>query len=516
MKVLKARCVHGVECCVFDGWLILNFYKSSKLTNMRFLNYLLLFFCLQLIACGHDDQHLDVDQPIRFSLSQAPLSLDPRVATDAASVRIIRLIYQPLVDFDERYKPVPKLATWQKISDAQYLVTLKTARAPFHHHQPLTAEDVKATYDAIRLLPSSPLSIEYANIQKIEVHDQDHLTFYLKQADAYFAAKLIVGIMPKSLLEQQHDFARFPIGNGPLAFVEKNSKLVLRRTKDGQIITLDEVKDPTVRVLKLLRGETDLLQGELPAELVKYLQTKPEVTVKTSLGANYSYLGVNMHDPLLSKLKVRQAIAHAIDRPALIEKVMINHTRLAGAILPPEHYAGNAYLNAYDYNPLLAKQLLIEAGISLPLKLVYKTSTDAQRVRIATILQAQMRLAGIALEIRSLDWGTFFQDVQQGNFQLFGLTWVGIKTPEIYSKAFGTQSAPPNGFNRGRFSDVVLDDLLAKEDWLSATQRINEQLPYIPLWYEGQFAVFNKKMTNYAPKPDGNWDDLATIGKYAN
>jgi len=288
---------------------------------MRFFNALLLICFLQLSACGleskHEDKHGNSRQPIHFALSQAPLSLDPRVATDAASERVIRLIYQPLVDFDQHFKPSPKLATWQMLSTTEYLITLKSPRAPFHNQLPLNAADVKATYDAITQLAKSPLSAEYVNIKNIVVHDEDRLTFYLKQPDPHFAAKLIIGIMPKPLLEQQHDFARYPIGNGPLAFVEKNNKLVLRRIADGQIVTLSEVKDPTVRVLKLLRGETDLLQGELPAELVKYLQTKPEVTVKTSVGVNYSYLGLNTQDPILSQLKVRQAIAHAINRPVI-------------------------------------------------------------------------------------------------------------------------------------------------------------------------------------------------------
>ena len=257
------------------------------------------------------------------------------------------------------------------------------------------------------------------------------------------------------------------------------------------------------------------MQGELPPELVKYLQTKPDVIVKTNRGANFSYLGLNMQDPVLKNLKVRQAIAHAIDRDAIIQKVMVANTRVASAILPPEHYTNQHPLPIYEYKPALAKQLLLEAGIKLPLKLVYKTSTDAQRVRFATIMQAQMLLAGIDLEIRSLDWGTFFEDVKQGNFQLYGLTWVGIKTPEIYDKAFGSNSIPPNGFNRGRYADSELDQLLLDENWQAATARIHSQLPYIPLWYEGQFAAMRKEIHNFSPKPDGNWDDLATISRYA-
>jgi peptide/nickel transport system substrate-binding protein len=347
------------------------------------------------------------------------------------------------------------------------------------------------------------------------VIDDKTLIFKLKQTDAHFVSKLIIGILPKSLIEQNHDFSHNPIGSGPLKFVAWQHDLKLKRISDNQTIILQEVKDPTVRVLKLRKGEIDLIQGDLPPELVKHLQEMPGIRVGTGIGVNYSYLGLNMQDELLKNLKVRQAIAYAIDRQAIIDKVMVSNSRIAGAILPPEHFAGNPNLTPYDYNPALAKKLLMEAGVKLPLKLVYKTSTDAFKVRLATIMQAQMAEAGIALEIKSLDWGTFFADVKAGNFQLYGLTWVGIKTPEIYSKAFGSNYFPPNGFNRGRYSDAELDQLIVVENWPAVTQRIHKQLPYIPLWYEGQFAAMQKNITNYSPKPDGNWDDLAIIERSA-
>ena len=465
-------------------------------------------WCL-LAACAKHNANND----IRFAIAQAPLNLDPRYATDAASERVNRLLYQPLVDFDAASQPAPVLASMQVVSDTQYRFTLIKNRAPFHNNSHLTTADVKATYDSIITLKDSPLTAEFANINSIKIEEKNTVLFTLKQADKHFVAKLIIGILPKSLIEQNHDFSHNPIGNGALKFVSWDNKLRLQRVKDGQKITLQEVKDPTVRVLKLLRGEADLIQGDLPPELVRYLQSQPEITVKTSVGANFSYLGLNMQDPVLKQLKVRLAIAHAINRQAIIDKVMVSNTRVAGAILPPEHYAGNRNLQPYDYNPTLSKKLLLEAGVKLPLKLVYKTSTDAQRVRFATILQAQMREAGIALEIKSLDWGTFFADVKTGSFQLYGLTWVGIKTPEIYAKAFGSQNFPPNGFNRGRYADAELDKLLTNEDWPAATARIHNELPYIPLWYEGQFAAMTKSIANYSPKPDGNWDDLATISR---
>ena len=469
-----------------------------------------------LAACGKPE----INTEIRFAVATMPLNLDPRYATDAASVRVNRLLYQSLVDFDTQSKPVPSLASWVVVSLVEYQFKLQVPHALLHNQTPLTAYDVKATYDSLMALKDSPHAAEFTNIAHIEVINNDTVLFHLKQADKDFPAKLIIGILPSALIAKNHDFSHDAVGSGPLKLMSWQNKLTLKRRQDNQLISLVEVKDPTVRVLKLLDGEIDLLQGDLPPELVKYLQTKPEINVKTNIGENFSYLGLNMQDAALINQKVRLAIAYSIDRDAIIQKVMVPNTRLASAILPPEHFinlsdsnTGHFNLTPYDYNPNLAKKLLLEADIKLPLKLIYKTSTDAQRVRFATIMQAQMQPAGIDLEIRSLDWGTFFEDVRQGNFQLFGLTWVGIKTPDIYAKALGSQNFPPNGFNRGRYTDKTLDELLAKEDWQSATARIHNQLPYIPLWYEGQFVAMRKNIKNYLPKPDGNWDDLATITK---
>ena len=479
-----------------------------KIALMPKILFLLVLILLLLTGCKKTPSQL---ADIHFAIAQAPLNLDPRYATDAASERVNRLIYQPLVDFDAASKPAWILARGDAVSNTEYRFSLQK-NAVFHNGDALTMRDVKATYDSLKNLKDSPHSAEFANIDSIKLVDTKTLIFKLKQADTHFAEKLIIGILPKSLIENGHDFSRNPVGSGPLKFVSWQHDLTLQRTVDNQLINLQEVKDPTVRVLKLKKGEADLIQGDLPPELVKHLQSIASIRVYTGFGANYSYLGLNMQDETLKNLKVRQALAHAIDRKEIIRKVMVSNTRIASAILPPEHYtnAGQT-LPTYDYNPTLAKQLLREAGVKLPLKLVYKTSTDAFRVRLATIMQAQMREAGIALEIKSLDWGTFFADVKGGNFQLFGLTWVGIKTPEIYTKAFGTNNTPPNGFNRGRYADTELDKLLQDENWQAATTRIHNELPYIPLWYEGQFAAMQKNISNYSPKPDGNWDDLAMI-----
>lgn len=462
--------------------------------------------CLLLAACSGSGNKSD----IRFALAQAPLNFDPRYASDAASERINRLVYQPLVDFDEHSRPIGDLADWQELAPTHYRFTLKD-RKPFHNGSLVTANDVAATYQSLLAMRNSPHTAEFANIGSIKVVDENTVDFVLRMPDPDFPARLIIGILPAELIARGHDFAHHPVGNGPLRFVSWDGVVRLQRISDKQGFVLAEVKDPTVRVLKLLRGEADLLQGDLPPELVRYLQKQPQVQVEFSLGTNFSYLGFNMQDAQLQAPQIRKAIAHAIDRPAVTQHALIEGSRPAETILPPEHWAGNSGLASYNYNPQLARELLQQAGIELPLRLVYKTSTDAQRVRLATILQAQMRPAGIELEIRSLDWGTFFDDVKHGKFQLYGLTWVGIKTPEIYRLAFHGNSVPPHGANRGKFQDNEVDTLIDRMDWQGASSRIHKLLPYVPLWYEGQFAAMRKGLTGYAPKPDGKWDDLATI-----
>lgn len=226
-------------------------------------------------------------------------------------------------------------------------------------------------------------------------------------------------------------------------------------------------------------------------------------------GANYSYPGFNLRDPLLRDVRVRRAVAMSIDRDAILQHVLPAGSRPATAILPPEHWAGNSALKAHPYDPHRARALLQQAGTRLPLKLVYKTSTDAQRMRLATIMQAQMRKAGIMLEIRSLDWGTFFGDVRNGKFQLYGLTWVGIRTPEICRLAFHSAFVPPAGVTAAPRMPSWTACSMYKTGRRRA--RIHALLPYVPLWHEGQVAALRRNIGGYYPAADGNWDALATV-----
>ncbi len=479
-----------------------------------------------LTACSQP-----ADDTIRFGLASAPANLDPRYATDATSARINRLLYRRLVDFDENTRPRAALANWDLLAPTHYRFHLDPQRAHFHDGRALTAADVAATYQSI-LDPDRPSAHAGALqlIERIEVLDDDTLDFRLKRPDPLFPGYLVIGLLPADAIASNHPFHESPLGSGPFELRDwpEPGRLSLTRREDGQVIEFQGIGDPTVRVLKLLRGEVDIVQNDLPAELLGYLDDKAAVQVTFAEGSNFAYIGFNLENPQTSILRVRQAVAHAINRDAIIEYVLGGAARPAAALLPPDHWAGNPALPDYPYDPERARGLLAEAGFSAahPLQLTYKTSTDAVRVRIATIIQQQLREVGIETSLQSYDWGTFYGDIKSGHFQMYSLAWVGIKTPDIFRYAFHSSSLPPEGANRGRLVSPRVDALIEAAEqgdslpaqaaaYREVQQELLQQLPYIPLWYEDHVFAARSDIAGYRLAQDGNFDGLQQVHRRA-
>ncbi len=486
------------------------------------LGFILLFF---LLIAGLGPA---VGQgPLRMGLAGPPRNLDPRLATDATSERVNRLLYRRLTAFDAESLPAPSLATWEWLAPTHYRVTLGEEGRDFSNGGRLTSADVKATYDSV-LDPAtaSPHRATLANIADIRVEGPDRLDFHLREPDPLFPAYLGIGILPATLIQSGHPFAQKPVGSGPFRFQAwpQPGRLLLQRRRDGLVVELVTVKDPNVRVMKLLRGEIDLLQNDLSPELIGFLRGRDEVRVEKAPGVNFSYLGFNLDDPVTDKLQVRQALAHALDREEILRHLFQGGGRLATGMFPPEHWAGAPGLVPPDHDPDRARALLAEVGYGPehPLRLSYKTSSDPFRIRLATLIQAQLARVGIDARIQSYDWGTFFGDIKAGRFQLYGLTWVGIRTPDIFRYAFHGDSVPPEGANRGRYRNERVDGLIettrVEPDLARQAELYREvqsillaDLPYIPLWYEDQFLAARRAVRGYRLAPDGNYDSLAEV-----
>ena len=304
----------------------------------------------------------------------------------------------------------------------------------------------------------------------------------------------------------------------------EDGKLTLERLSDHQRIEFLRVAKPTVRVLKLVSGEIDLMQNDLSPELVNWLDARDDVSVAKAKGTNFAYLGFNMEDPVVGDLRVRRAIAYALDRDTIIRYVMGGAARLASAILPPEHWAGAPALKPLSYDPARARELLQAAGYDKqnPLRITYKTSTNAVRVRIATVIQDQLADVGIEVELRTYDWGTFYGDIKAGRFQMYSLAWVGIKLPDIFRYTMHSESMPDAGANRGRFADEKVDALIERAEssidlevqaelYRELQHYLLDSLPYVPLWYEDHYLVTRADVSGYRVAADGNYDGLNEV-----
>ncbi|MBB1125103.1 ABC transporter substrate-binding protein [Thiospirillum jenense] len=504
-------------------WRVIRITTGKAPSRRRFI----LVYWLVISGCLFGCNSQVNNTTIRFGIADTPRLLDPRFATDAISERLNRLIYQRLIEFDAASQPVPGIATWAQLTPTQYRFDLGQHAHQFSNGERLTAHDVAATYRSV-LDPAtvSPQRAALANIAAIAVLNDKQIIFHLHRPDRLFPALLGIGILPAVQLATNHDFAHQPIGSGPLQFGAwpTAGRLILQRRSDGQVFEFITVKDPNVRVMKLLRGEVDLLQNDLPPELLAWLKRQPGVTVHTEHGANFSYLGMNLADPHLKSLEVRQALAYAVDRTALVQFLLHGHAQLAQALLTPTHWAGAPELIGYQYDPARARALLTTAGYDAthPLKLSYKTSSDPQRLRMATVIQAQLAAVNVELTIQSYDWGTFFGDIKAGRFQLYGLTWVGVRTPDIFRYAFHSAAVPPAGANRGHYHNNTADALIEKGQlelnetaqaahYRALQKQLLTDLPVIPLWYEDQVAVMRHTVRGYQVAVNGDYDGLLKV-----
>lgn len=470
-----------------------------------------------LSACGSPPP-----EGLRFAIASAPVTLDPRFATDATSARINRLIYQRLIDFDSANRAIPALANWQQLNERHYRFQL-IGEPAFHDGKPLQASDVLATYQSV-LDPAtaSPHRAALKLIESMEVIDPRTIDFHLNRVDPLFPAYLVIGIVPAELLAAQHPFNTQPLGSGPFQFIAwpEEGRLQLKRLSDQLPITFLRVKDPTVRALKLLNGEVDLLQNNLPAEIVQHL-AEQGMQVERRAGSNFSYLGFNFEDSVTGQQVVREAIAYALDRESIIHYVFAGGAQLATSLLPPSHWAGHPDLTPYPYDPDRARERLISIGVDRehPLSISYKTSNDPFRIRLATVIQQQLGEVGIKVNIQSYDWGTFYGDIKKGGFQMYSLAWVGIKTPDIYRYVFHSDAVPPNGANRGRYVDPAVDRLIEQAEsaysqearvaaYRALQEKVFNSLPYVPLWYEDHLSVARPEISGYLLSSDGNYDGL--------
>lgn len=475
-------------------------------------------------------------------VASGPNNLDPRIGTDDVSARTDQLIFNGLMKWDADLRVVPDLAERIEQPDpTTYVVTLKRG-IPFQDGHELTSADVVYTYRSL-LDPAflSPYKGAFRALKSVEARDRYTVVFQLTERFGSFLVNLVVPqIVPDGA---GASFSTHPVGTGPYRFV--------RYTVDDRIelapfakyfggaprnegLVLKVVPDNIMQGLELRKGTMDLVVNDLAPDIVHQLQQDHDLQVVESPGVDYQYVGVNLRDPILRDVRVRQALAYAINRQAIVDYLRRGLAVPALGILPPISWAYAPDVRTFAYDPPKARALLDDAGypdpdgdgprsrFSLSLKV---SNVEFNRLQSA-VIQQNVRDVGIDLDVRTYEFATLYADVLKGNFQLYTLQWAGgaVADPDILRRVFHSTQVPPAGFNRGYYQNPEVDGLLDRAAVAAAdgerrslygdVQRIvANDVPYISLWYKTNAVVAARSLGGIHLLPTADFAFLKDVAR---
>jgi peptide/nickel transport system substrate-binding protein len=487
--------------------------------------------CL-LIGCRSGDATAPAGAVV-VALDAEPQSLDPRFGTDVPSSRAADLLHTGLTRPGPGSTRVPALARAWHAPDARTLVFDLRRDFRFASGEPVTAADVKATYDAV-LDPGigSPRRAALAAVAAVDAPDDHTVVMRLRQPFAPLLDATGIGILPAARARGRDEVSD---GAGPFRVARAEpDRLVLEPNPgwpDGPVtiggVVLRVVPDPLVRVLDLRRGGLQLLEDPPEPELLDWLRRDPHLAVERRPGTTFAYLALNLRDPRLRSRRVREAIALALDREALVRAVLGGNARVATGLLAPEHWA-YAPLPVRGPDLARARRLLDRAGWPDPdgdgparrFRIVYKASSIPLRRRLAEAIQAQLADVGIAVDVRTYEWGTLYADLRAGRFEVAAMSWVGVADPDLYFLTLHSSMVPPAGLNRGHYASRVMDRLTAqgrtaadvatrRRIYARVQRRAAHDLPVIPLWWEDRVVVRTTRLVGFEATPSGDLRSLA-------
>lgn len=495
------------------------------------------------LGCARTAHHTPDDTAV-VVIDSPMVSADPRTQATSYDGKLSHLVAEGLtaVDTPTMEPRLDLAASVVQVDDLTIDVTLRDD-ARFSDGSPVTAADVAGTYMSV-LAPDWPTASHKTlddRFTSVEAVGPRVARFHLRAPLATFLSDIDFGIV------SFHGGPPRPghvIGAGPYRLRELTSAGAVLEANPFYLggppqlprVEFKLVPDAAARLLMLVGGSADLVPNSVRLDLVAQIAARPHIQVQTTHGAILTFLMMNNDDPVLSDRRVRRAIALALDRPAIIAAKLGGLAVPATGLLPPQHWAYSGDVPRYDHDPARARQLLDEAGLRDPdgdgpaprLRLVYKTSSDAFRVAIARVIAAQLAEVGIAVEIRSFEFATFFADVKRGAYQLASMQTTDITEPDFYFMYFHTSWIPAaprfEGFNRWRYRSAEVDRLTAegrreldrdrrRRIYAEVQRQVAEDVPIVPLWHEDNVVLSSADVRGYTLTPNARLTGLRSLSK---
>jgi oligopeptide transport system substrate-binding protein len=473
-------------------------------------------------------------------------TLDPAIGYDWNNWSIIKSIFSGLMD----YKPgttelTPDLAESYTISDDGMTYTFKLRSGlKFHNGRALTSADVRYSIErAVNPKTQCPGAGYFSTIKGYDdvaagkttslaglaTPDDSTVVFTLTRPDATFLHIMAINfafVVPKEEVEKYGaDFGHHPVGAGAFKFVEwqVGQKLVLERNKDYHIqgvpyldkITFEFGQDPTVALLRLKKGEVDLLGDGIPPAQFLQVTSDPANKDLWVAGAqmNTDYVTMNVKVKPFDNLKVRQAVNMAINKDRVIQ-IINGRAKVANQVLPPSLPGYDTAHQGYPYDPAKAKALLAEAGYPDGFSTtLYSTDIDPQP-RIAQAIQQDLAGIGIKADIKSLAGAAVIEaggtEGQAPMIWSGGMAWIAdFPDPsDFYTVILGCAGAVKGGWNWPWYCNPDLDKAADKADsmvaanqmaaradaWKEIFNGVMKDAPWVPVMNEQRFTMHSARL----------------------
>ncbi|HUJ58746.1 MAG TPA: ABC transporter substrate-binding protein [Kofleriaceae bacterium] len=495
-----------------------------------------------LVACTPTRRRTP-DDTLVVAIETPIRTVDPRFAVSNYDSKLVRLVAPGLTTVDTP-NAEPRLELAAAIDHVDPLTVDVTLRADarFSDGSAVTADDVARSYGSAiddRCGSTSAKNLG-ERFQAIEPRGDKVVRFHLWKPLGTFVTDIDFGVISYHGVAPGACSPPRVIGAGPYVLRELTSFAAKLDANPYYPtpprlphVEIRFVRDASARILMLVGGSIDLLQNAARPDLIDDLAGRPRVHVEAAPSVILTYLMMNNDDPVLRDLRVREAIALALDRPAIIAAKFGGRAVLATGLLPPSHWAYEPDVPRWNHDPARARALLDQAGLppdagGVRLHLVYKTSADDFRVAVARVIAAQLAEVGIEIEIRPFEFATFFADIKRGNFQIATMQTAEITEPDYYFAYFNSSRIPdakdPDANNRWRYRSAEVDrlteagrretDPAARKQIYSQVQRIvARDLPIIPLWHEDNVVLSNVDVQGYRIVPNARFSGLISATK---
>lgn len=432
-----------------------------------------------------------------------PTSLHPIRISDGPSRRVMRQMFDALVDIDFQGNVVPLLAHSWDISDDGLVYTFYLNKGvTFHDGTGLTAADVLFTLESI-LDPSveSTEAPRFALISELRTIDDYTLEITLSEPSAPFIVALDdARVMPRHIVQEvgHNAFGRQPVGSGPFRFVEwiPDQQVVLEAYPAyfGGEPSLDRlvfrtIPEGSVRMIELEAGSIDITL-DIPPHHLATLEADPDIRIERSVGGNYHLWAFNNAIEPFDDIRVRKALAMAIDKQAIVDLVLSGVAEPAKGPIPPGSWAYNEDLVGYSQDIERARELLAEAGYPDGFSTTILIDQDETRRQIAQIMQAMLQEVGVTARIEILEWGTFTEQLFGGNYETL-IVWRsrGFEPDELIYTQF--HSSGLGGRNFGAFADPRVDELLEE------ARRVTDQNERAEIYNEVEGIIVESATMEY-------------------